>query len=210
MVPAGLAGWAPSVGLGAGAIIPITQTFMAPIDQYNSDLVQSSGPYPTTNGIGAGYYGGTQQGCTMEQLNKHPVTDTFAMMAGASSGDGSGNAGNGAGSFYTCKSSWTLVNATYEGAPSGYTPYAGFNKTNGAGPTSFDFSGAGNPAPPAALTGFSSISNFRSDHPGSGLFLMCDGSVQSINENISMPIYAALSTIAGGESVSGNVGDSQL
>jgi hypothetical protein len=45
------------------------------------------------------------------------------------------------------------------------------------------------------------MSNFRSDHPGGGLFLLCDGSVQFINENIQMDMYAGLSTTSGGETV---------
>lgn len=44
-----------------------------------------------------------------------------------------------------------------------------------------------------------SSSNFRGDHPGGVQFLFCDGSVQLINEDISMPLYRALSTYAGGE-----------
>jgi len=50
---------------------------------------------------------------------------------------------------------------------------------------------------------YGSMSNFRSDHPGGALFLMCDGSVHSFNESIDMGTYTALSTIQGGESVQG-------
>ena len=60
---------------------------------------------------------------------------------------------------------------------------------------------------PAALAGHASMSNFRSDHPSGGLFLMCDGSVQFINEYINLPTYTGLSTINGGESVQGAVGE---
>ncbi len=45
-------------------------------------------------------------------------------------------------------------------------------------------------------------SNFRSDHPGGGHFLFADGSVQWISQGIDMPVYRALSTMAGGEPVS--------
>ena len=44
-----------------------------------------------------------------------------------------------------------------------------------------------------------STSNFRSSHPGGGQFLMADGSVHFVNENIDLATYQALSTIAGGE-----------
>ena len=44
-----------------------------------------------------------------------------------------------------------------------------------------------------------SASNFRSDHKGSGHFLLGDGSVRPISENIDMKVYQAASTIMGGE-----------
>jgi prepilin-type N-terminal cleavage/methylation domain-containing protein/prepilin-type processing-associated H-X9-DG protein len=50
--------------------------------------------------------------------------------------------------------------------------------------------------------GTHSTSNFRGDHPGGAQFLFADGSVHFIVETIDMPTYRALSTIAGGESVS--------
>ena len=49
--------------------------------------------------------------------------------------------------------------------------------------------------------GTHSTANFRSDHPGGGNFLYADGSVRFLSESIAMPIYRAISTIAGGESV---------
>ncbi len=68
--------------------------------------------------------------------------------------------------------------------------------------------GQANPAPLAATTPtIGSLSNFRSDHPNGGLFLLCDGSVQFINDSVDMSVYTALSTIQGGESVQGAVGE---
>lgn len=48
-----------------------------------------------------------------------------------------------------------------------------------------------------------SASNFRSEHAEGGFFLMADGSVQYISDNINLALYRGLSTIAGSE----NVGD---
>ncbi|HEV8067796.1 MAG TPA: DUF1559 domain-containing protein, partial [Planctomycetaceae bacterium] len=65
-----------------------------------------------------------------------------------------------------------------------------------------------NPAPLANTNpNIGSLSNFRSNHPGGGLFLLCDGSVQFLSENIDMTVYTGLSTIQGGETVSGAVGE---
>jgi prepilin-type N-terminal cleavage/methylation domain-containing protein len=43
------------------------------------------------------------------------------------------------------------------------------------------------------------VSNFRSDHPGGGQFLMCSGSVHFIAADIDLVTYRRLSTIAEGE-----------
>jgi hypothetical protein len=43
------------------------------------------------------------------------------------------------------------------------------------------------------------VPNFRSNHPGGASFLLGDGAVQFIEENIDMAVYRAFSTIAGGE-----------
>lgn len=54
---------------------------------------------------------------------------------------------------------------------------------------------------PKVNLGLASLSNFRSDHPSGCLFLLCDGSVQFMNENVDMSTYIGLATIQGGESV---------
>jgi prepilin-type processing-associated H-X9-DG protein len=42
-------------------------------------------------------------------------------------------------------------------------------------------------------------SNFRSDHTDGGNFLLCDGSVHLIAQDVDMVTYRRLSTIAEGE-----------
>lgn len=49
---------------------------------------------------------------------------------------------------------------------------------------------------------FHNVSNFRSDHPGGCQFLMADGSVQFLQEQMDYFTYRGLSTRAGGETTS--------
>jgi prepilin-type N-terminal cleavage/methylation domain-containing protein len=125
-----------------------------------------------------GIRGGWVLACTMEPINKNPVTGSYALYA---SGDSSS---------LSCASSWT-THKTYPPTLSGSF------RTNWPAPLA-----AAGVQPSAA-----SMSNFRSDHPSGCLFLLCDGSVQFMNENINMSTYTALSTIQGGESVQGAVGE---
>jgi prepilin-type N-terminal cleavage/methylation domain-containing protein len=135
--------------------------------------------------------GGSPFACTMEQLNKNPVTDTFVSLGGPTA---SWPATFATSPWNTCTSTWTQY---------------------GLPPISLDLTGQGNasngkpnPTPLAnANANVQSLSNFRSNHPNGGLFLLCDGSVQFINENVDMSVYTGLSTIQGGESVSGAVGE---
>jgi prepilin-type processing-associated H-X9-DG protein len=46
------------------------------------------------------------------------------------------------------------------------------------------------------------VRSFTSLHPGGAHFLLGDGSVRFVSENINQALYRALSTIAGGERVS--------
>jgi len=125
----------------------------------------------------AGLRGGWILACCMEPINKNPVTGSFALYT------------TGDKSSLTCASSWTDSATLVSG---GYGP-----STSGTFRTNW----------PAPLIGLASMSNFRSDHPSGALFLLCDGSVQFMNENIDMTTYAGLSTINGGESVQGAVGE---
>jgi prepilin-type N-terminal cleavage/methylation domain-containing protein len=124
--------------------------------------------------------------CTIEQLNKNPVTDTFVSF------NGPVGPGFVTSTFNTCTSTW--------------------DANPNAPPIALDLTGQGNasngkpnPAPLAGTT--SSLSNYRSNHPNGGLFLLCDGSVQFLNESIDMGVYTGLSTIQGGETVTGAVGE---
>jgi len=150
----------------------------------NSELINNDA------GLGiAGVLSGSQGACTMEQLNKNPVTDTFVSFGGPP------GPAFVTSTFNTCASTWDV----FPNLP----------------PVSLDLTGQGNdsagkpnPAPLANTNPtISSESNFRSDHPGGGLFLLCDGSVQFLSENIDMTVYNGLSTIQGGETVNGAVGE---
>jgi prepilin-type N-terminal cleavage/methylation domain-containing protein len=127
----------------------------------------------------AGIRGGWVLACTMEPINKNPVTGSYALY------------GSGDSSSLFCDSSWT----THPTMP---PTLSGTFRTNWppalAGPGGVTLTSA-------------SMSNFRSDHPSGCLFLLCDGSVQFMNENIDMSTYTGLSTINGGESVQGAVGE---
>jgi len=58
------------------------------------------------------------------------------------------------------------------------------------------------PRPGGGATGPHTTPNFRSDHPGGCQFLMADGSVQFLQEQIDIFAYRGLSTRAGGETTS--------
>jgi prepilin-type N-terminal cleavage/methylation domain-containing protein len=141
-------------------------------------------------------------GCTMEQLNKNPVTDTFVDLT-------PGGLSYVTGSWNTCDSTWTK--GIGQGTLGPTDPLVG----KAGPPIGLDMTGQGNSstgAPnPAPLSNtdptVGSLSNFRSNHPNGGLFLLCDGSVQFLSENIDMSIYTGLSTMQGGETVSGAVGE---
>ncbi|HEV8070293.1 MAG TPA: DUF1559 domain-containing protein [Planctomycetaceae bacterium] len=134
---------------------------------------------------------GAPTACTMEQLNKNPVTDVFADLGGPPGTTGLAFVTS---RFNTCQSTWS----------SGFGPPVSLDLTGQGN----DSAGKPNPTPLGiANPEIGSISNFRSNHPGGGLFLLCDGSVQFISENIDMTVYTGLSTMQGGETVNGAVGE---
>jgi hypothetical protein len=155
-------------------------------------LIRDSFVNNTSNSLASQFVlTGGNGACTMEQLNKNPVTDTFADLGLPPGAIGPGFVTS---AFNTCKST----------------------QMAGAGPPiALDLTGQGNasngkpnPAPLAATNPeVGSVPNFRSDHPNGGLFLLADGSVQFLNENIDMSVYTGLSTIQGGETVNGAVGE---
>ncbi|HXY37953.1 MAG TPA: DUF1559 domain-containing protein [Planctomycetaceae bacterium] len=121
---------------------------------------------------------GYLMGSTMEPLNKTPVTASY--FAASVFGGGPGI------TAFTCQSTWTLKGP-------GFQPLT-LQQASAQAPLSYG--GA-----------YGSMSNFRSDHPLGGLFLLCDGSVQFINESIDMSVYTGLSTIQGGETVQGSLAE---
>jgi prepilin-type N-terminal cleavage/methylation domain-containing protein len=136
---------------------------------------------------------GSSAACTMEQLNKNPVTDTYIDLGAPYVGTIGVQFVSSA--FNTCQSTWS---SGAGGPPIALSMTEQGNASNGQ------------PNPPPlnqANPVVGSISNFRSDHPNGGLFLLCDGSVQFINDSIDMSIYSGLSTMQGAETVSGSVGE---
>lgn len=118
-----------------GRLLPVYQIWSMPVNltDLNADGLYLASPF----------------GCTMERLNKNPVT-----------------------------------HSVLEGSP----------KLIWCRP-SLDWAGNGkNMASKRDRT-----SNFRSDHPGGGNFLMADGSCQFVTDGIDMAIYRGLSTIQGGQ-----------
>ena len=187
--------WPPTTPGPLGAPQPPWIQFLVNVSTVNST---NSNQLPIlTNG---------EAGCTMEQLNKNPVTDTFVDLSQTSPLQ------YVIGGWNTCASTWTR--GIGQGPLGASDPLFG----KAGPPIGLDLTGQGNasngqnnPAPleppNQATAAIGSESNFRSDHPNGGLFLLCDGSVQFINENIDMGVYTGLSTVQGGETVSGAVGE---
>jgi prepilin-type N-terminal cleavage/methylation domain-containing protein len=162
----------------AGQLYPMaTQQLISNPLLTQSDLVYVSS-FP-------GALSGSPMACTMEQMNKNPVTDSFQIWGGLTA------AAFIPSQFNTCMSTWDLNAA--------------------APPIALDLTGQGNASNgkpnPAPLVAQGSLSNFRGNHPAGVLFLLCDGSVQFLNENMDMSVYTGLATIQGGETVSGAVGE---
>jgi prepilin-type N-terminal cleavage/methylation domain-containing protein len=118
------------------AIDPVSMSPRTATAAWAIGEVSNSG-YEAVGLISSGIYG-----CTMERLNKNPVTDSLASVDPITN-------------LLDCRSS-----------------------ANG---------------------GPHRCSNFRSQHTGGAFFLMCDGSVHFITENIDLTQYRQLSTRAGGE-----------
>jgi prepilin-type N-terminal cleavage/methylation domain-containing protein len=166
----------------AGAPQPVWVQVLINDQFVNSTNNSVAAQFVLTGGNGA---------CTMEQMNKNPVTDTFADLGGPPGTTGPAFVTS---RFNTCQSTWSA----------GFGPPVSLDLTGQGN----DSAGKPNPAPIANTNPeIGSISNFRSNHPGGGLFLLCDGSVQFLSENIDMTVYTGLSTIQGGETVNGAVGE---
>jgi prepilin-type N-terminal cleavage/methylation domain-containing protein/prepilin-type processing-associated H-X9-DG protein len=132
---------------------------------------------PSLDKIGMGsinVHFGNVMACTLEPINKYPVTESCANTGKLTGGPSGG-----------CKAGLGIapVNASY---PT-------FGHAPGTDPmTTSAFM-------PAYGQGSHYTSNFRSDHPGGGNFLLGDGSVQFFSDAIDMLTYQQLSTAMGGE-----------
>jgi prepilin-type N-terminal cleavage/methylation domain-containing protein len=173
IIPVG-APWIANTPLQAGNPIPYQQ---------GMNLTTPAGDFIDAGLGGAqfpGIRGGTFMGCCMEPLNKNPVTGTYTLIATSTK------------NFFTCSSTQAplILGGNNAGPPLSLAQVA----AQGKAPLD---------APQAVPDTTVSMQNFHSDHPSGGLFLLCDGSVQFINENMDMTTYAALSTINGGETVQG-------
>jgi len=95
---------------------------------------------------------------------------------------------------------------TYADADSSCFGAAGFClldcRNNVVNPVDYTTSGGTDVLQGEDSGGYHSVSNFRSDHQGGGHFLLCDGSVQFINENIDQMLLRRLGAIADGIPVS--------
>jgi len=172
-----------AVGVPASEANQVVPVWVQPL--VNAELVNNDVQLGIA-GLGTTILTGFQGACTMEQLNKNPVTDGFATFVSKTN-----PAQFATSPFNTCTSTWDA----------GLGPPIGLSLT-GLGNAS---NGQTNPTPPGG--NIQSMPNFRSNHPNGGLFLLCDGSVQFLNDSIDMSVYTGLSTIQGGESVQGAVGE---
>jgi len=160
-------------GPASGAKYPPMQVLSYWFPQNDVDYAGGTVTTSASNSIDfTGWSAGSIMACTMEGLNKNPVTDGWALMGTT---------------YKTCFSTWTN----------------GSNNTQIAAqkPQGWPYTTAVGPFPTRG-----SLPNFRSDHPTGGLFVLCDGSVQFINESTDVSIYTGLSTMQGGETVQGSVG----
>lgn len=136
---------------------------------------------------------GSVFGVTLEPLNKRPVTHTFAMVS-----DVLGRALNCRPSF-----DWSQ-NAGYQdrGNPAGQLDLDGDGTNDPPFPIETNEPVTPNAQMPSLGSSGDRTSGFRSDHSGGANFLMADGSVLFIQQNIAAPVYRGYSTIQGSEAVS--------
>lgn len=124
-----------------------------------------------------GAYLGSIFGCTLEKLNKNPVTQSLVGV------DLDSISLSALGSLLNCRPSIPIH-------PPGYGDGSAYIAS-----LNYGADGSGDPRTPHRT------SNFRSDHSGGGNFLRADGSVSFIQETIDPFVYRSLSTIQGGEAV---------
>jgi len=131
---------------GGIAIDPISML------QRHAAVAWISGEPSSADFVAGGLVSSSVYGCTMEPLNKNPVTDTYSAASAAMM----------------------------------YLELLDCRSSANGGPHS--------------------TSNFRSQHTGGGFFLLADGSVHFISENVNLSSYQDASTIGAGEVLSGMFG----
>jgi prepilin-type processing-associated H-X9-DG protein len=127
---------------------------------------------------------GSIYACTIEPMNKNPVTDTFLDYGQYIADYGAFRNQPG----HYCK-------ASYEGGKHSVCNFRSDHPQYIADYGAFR-NQPGHYCKASYEGGKHSVCNFRSDHPGGCNFLMADASVAFLNESIDMTAYRARSTIA--------------
>ena len=143
-------------------------------------------PIPVPDALqGTGLRFGCVMSCTLEPINKKPVTDSFLYTSGISN----------------CNSSLGMAPTIINGVKYPFGHAVGTPPPVPPSPPVTAATLAAAAAVAYAGTGVHATPNFRSDHSGGCQFLFADASVHFILESIDMLTYQQLSTAMGNETV---------